>query len=442
MADSNVAIITELKTFLEKKSNNSNEREQYTFSPKSFLRKRVLTFERISVLIVSSLKRTLSLELSKFSELFSVGLSCSKQAFCEQRAKLAPSFFHDWNQVFVQSFYQHHRKNIKTWKDLIVWAVDGSTISLPQTEELRNVFGWASSSSESSGKVTARVCLISDVLNEVVVSGRLHSYFSSEEDAFINVLDGKDTEGKVLIFDRGYPSYWLEYLLMQKGVKFIMRVKKNENKQIIDFLSSDAMDITEDWYPSYKSLKKLESLGMDINQRTPIKIRMIKVLLNTGETEALITNLYDTEKYDAKSMEQAYHFRWGIETTYSTLKEKLQLEQFSGIRQICIEQDFFANLFLYNLQCLIEKQAEPYLENVNKKRKHNYKINKNVSLGILKEHVVRLFMGNNCRQVLRDLEKLFGNYLEPVRPGRKYPRFLKQRPNKKYYTLTNYKRAL
>ena len=50
------------------------------------------------------------------------------------------------------------------------------------------------------------------------------------------------------------------------------------------------------------------------------------------------------------------------------------------------------------------------------------KVNKNVSFGLLKEHIVNLFLGNDSRQVLRELEKLFGNYLEPVRQGRKYPR--------------------
>jgi len=48
----------------------------------------------------------------------------------------------------------------------------------------------------------------------------------------------------------------------------------------------------------------------------------------------------------------------------------------------------------------------------------------------------------NSRSILRELGKLFGNYLEPIRPSRKYPRIKKRMPNVKYYTLTNYKRAL
>ncbi|KAA6307646.1 hypothetical protein EZS27_040682, partial [termite gut metagenome] len=101
------------------------------------------------------------------------------------------------------------------------------------------------------------------------------------------------------------------------------------------------------------SLKELRDRGVKINKRTPIRVRMVKVLLDTGETEVLITNLYDTSLYTTEELKEVYHLRWGIETFYGYVKEELQMGQFSGIRSICIEQDFAANLFLFNLQSLI-----------------------------------------------------------------------------------------
>ena len=84
--------------------------------------------------------------------------------------------------------------------------------------------------------------------------------------------------------------------------------------------------------------------------------------------------------------------RWGIETFYGYVKEELQLGQFSGIRDICIRQDFAANLFLFNLQSLIEKQCEPYIEQVCKTRIYKYKVNKNISWASMKYGVVKLFL--------------------------------------------------
>ena len=442
MAEANEIIMSELKSFLGRASGESPERERYVFSPRAFTRKRILTFQLMVLLVTNALKRTLSLELQTFFACSGNGKSCSKQAFCEQRGKLKPTFFHDWNRVLTEGFYRHYGERAKTWKNMTVWAIDGSTIPLPQTEALREVFGNATNQSPNAYNVTARACLVSDVLNGLVVKGSLHPYFSSEKEACLHVLDTLDTEGKLLVFDRGYPSFYLEYLLMQKGAKFIMRVKKNENRAVVRFLESGMNDLTEDWHPSCKSLKKLQSIGIEADNRTSIKIRMVKVPPDTGETEILITSLYDRQTYSAASLKEAYRFRWGVETDYGNLKEKLQLAQFSGIRQICIEQDFAANLFVYNLQSLIEKQTEPYTQALSRKRKHRCKVNRNVSYGMLKDRVVKLFSGNDCRKTLRELAKLFGNYLEPVRPGRKYLRKQKPGPPGKYHTQLNHKRAL
>jgi hypothetical protein len=169
---------------------------------------------------------------------------------------------------------------------------------------------------------------------------------------------------------------------------------------------------------------------------------MVKVLLDTGETEILITNLHNTSAYTTEDLKEVYHLRCGIETFYGYIQEELQLRQFSGIRSICIEQDFAANLFLFNLQSLIAKQTESYVEAVNRKRKHTYKVNKNISWGSLKGRVVKLFMEEDSNKVLVELQKLFERYLEPVRPNRKYPRIKRRMPTGKFYTITNYKRAI
>jgi hypothetical protein len=109
---------------------------------------------------------------------------------------------------------------------------------------------------------------------------------------------------------------------------------------------------------------------------------------------------------------------------------------------VCIEQDFSANVFLFNLHILMEKPAEAYIEAVRRKRKYRYKVNKNISWGLLKDRVVCLFIQEDSLSILTELEKLFARHLELLRPGRKYPRIKKRKPDGKHYTITNYKRAL
>jgi hypothetical protein len=442
ITDANVGIIQELKKFLNEISNENVQRARYVESAKSFTRRRQLPFKRIVMLILNGLKRSLQVELQSFFERFSPGQSCSKQAFCNQRIKLKPSFFHAWNQVLVSGFYHYYGDKVKQWKGMNLWAIDGSSVPLPELEDLKQSFGGATNQQEGQVQVTARICVLYDVLNSIAIKGFLHPYTVSEEAVIPECLSGLALENKLLLFDRGYPSYWLMYLLMQKGAKFVMRVSSNANNAVKNFFVSPESDITIEWRPPYASLKKLRDMGFIISKHESIKIRMVKVVLDTGETEVLITNLYETDIYTQEDLKEVYHLRWGIETYYGYVKEELQLGQFSGIRQICIEQDFIANLFLFNLQSLIEKQTEPYVEAIGSRRKYRYKINKNISWASLKNRVVRLFLQEDAHSILTELETLFENYLEPIRPGRKYPRIKKRNPNVKYYTLTNYKRAI
>ena len=440
MADSNIRIITELKHFLEETSQMQSKKATYSLSPKDFTRTRKLDFKTLSLLILHSLKRSLSVELHDFFG--HIGKeSCTKQAFSEQRSKLKPSFLEDWNNLLVESFYAHYASAAKKWKGMLLWSIDGSTTPLPNSEELREKFG-CPGSRQGQSNPAARICVLYDVLNQISIKGFLHPYAESEENVVLDVLEGSELSQSLLLFDRGYPSYWLMHRLINKQSHFVMRVQSNANNTVKAFIDSDLSDITVDIYPSYKSMSKLSQMGIGITRATPIKVRYVKAILDTGEIEVLATNLYDPSLYTIADLKEVYFLRWGIETFYGYVKEELQLGQFSGIRDICIRQDFAANLFLFNLQSLIEKQCEHHIEKVSNTRKYKYKVNKNISWASMKYRVVKLFLFQNTNSILIELQLLFESHLEPIRPGRKFLRTRKGRPNCKHYTLTNYKRAL
>ena len=59
-------------------------------------------------------------------------------------------------------------------------------VPLPWTDELMRVSGGATNWCVSEPvSVTARVCIFYDVPNRTVIKGKLHSYFSPENDACI-----------------------------------------------------------------------------------------------------------------------------------------------------------------------------------------------------------------------------------------------------------------
>ena len=58
--------------------------------------------------------------------------------------------------------------------------------------------------------------------------------------------------------------------------------------------------------------------------------------------------------------------RWEIELNYEKIKNKLRIENFSGKRRTIIEQDFYSQIYLFNLQMAIQNKAQKELEQENK----------------------------------------------------------------------------
>ena len=96
------------------------------------------------------------------------------------------------------------------------------------------------------------------------------------------------------------------------------------------------------------------------------------------------------------------------------------------------------NVKIIDLQSLIENQCEDYLQKINIKRKHRYRINRNVCRAFLKHDIVKLFLQNEPEEILVQLQSAFERNPEPIKPGRKNPRIKKiKRLNGKYQTFTN-----
>ena len=101
-------------------------------------------------------------------------------------------------------------------------------------------------------------------------------------------------------------------------------------------------------------------------KNTPyLNLRIITIELDNGEKETLLTNLPET-KFKTEEFKQLYHLRWGIETNYNTMKNRLNIENYTGKRKITIEQDIYSKFLKYN----IFQHYETYLTLlINKKKR-------------------------------------------------------------------------
>jgi hypothetical protein len=441
MDTANLRIITDLKKFLMQISSHKELWRSSVVSEKAFTRNRRLPFSTLVLMILNLPKRSLNVELHSFFAHIN-RIRCGKSAFSMQRTKLKPYFFQLWNKVLVHSFYHHYNERVKRWKGFILLAFDGTVISLPNTPELSAIYGYASNQRGGFGAV-ARGCIMYDVLNKLIIRCDLFPYSVCERSAVMEQLE-QAPSNSLLTFDRGYPCFWLFYLLLQKTQhKFVMRVRLDFNKVVRAFVQSSEQDCIKIFNPSYDAVKQLQQMGVTATEQTTIYLRLVKIPLKSGKIDVLITNFYSSEVCSMQDLKEIYSLRWGVETCLGTLKNQLQIENFSGIRKVCVEQDFFANIFAYNLQSIVEKQCESNVAKVSENRKYNYQINKNMSWAFMKNRLIDLFLTENSLQILLELQALFQQHIEPIRPYRTYPRIRKaSNKNGKHHTTTNYKRAI
>ena len=153
----------------------------------------------------------------------------------------------------------------------------------------------------------------------------------------------------LFVFDRNYPSIELYELLNERHAKFIMRLSVNdyinERKQMKK--DDEIIEIQYNSYRKYHFMKKKPEVYKKIKDKTGIKLRIVNIKLNSGETETLITNIL-TKKFNAENFKEIYHARWKIEEGYNSLKNKLKIEKFTGKLPIFIYQDTYAQVLVYN----------------------------------------------------------------------------------------------
>jgi hypothetical protein len=372
--------------------------------------------------MINFLRKSLSLEIENFVKhiKFFIGnnkLTCfSKSAFVQCRNKIHPEVFKHLNNTLINEFYTNNDASINLWKGFRLLSVDGSRMTLPNTEELKNEYS-QTKNQNSSGVVQARVSVLYDVLNNFVLDGKLAPLSVGELASAIAHLECTRPQD-LIIYDRGYPSFQLIFEHYRLNIDFVIRAKKDFNNEIIAFYESGNTTKIIKIYPG----KNTKISDKPYNYQTYQMVRLVRVELPDGEDEILITSLLDNKKYPCKIFKNLYFQRWGVEEFYDEFKNKLKAEHFSGYSKHSILQDFYVALFVSNVQSLIVGEINEELQ-VKNKTKYVYKVNNNLSYGLLKDRIVTLFYSDtNTEVIFSELKELFNKHLIPIRPDRKFER--------------------
>jgi len=404
--------------------NQTKFKEMHRYSNKNFVRECILTFPVLILLLLKKSSRSLQLILNEYMTSNLPKKSITSGAFTKARKKLKYTAFIELNQTSIIDV-MYEDGHYKTYKGHRVLGCDGSKIRLPYTQSVIDEFGTISYLSTQKGMVKTKgentyglASTLYDVLNHIAIDSVLAPAKAYEVDLAVNHLK-KTQKNDLIIFDRNYPSFRMLAEINQAKVDCLIRCSKKSFTTARDMLKgkgADSQTVQIKVHPSKR--KEIQALGL----AETLTLRFVRVLLNTGEYEVLVTTLLDEEKYKTNDFKALYYSRWGVETFYGILKTRLNLENFSGLSAESVKQDFYATIFLTGMETLLTDDAEDIL--TTKVLKKSQKVNKAVSFHAIKYQAFEILLGNenDIDTLLESLTQIFLQNSTIVREKRNPPR--------------------
>jgi len=394
-----------LEAFVNQIKENANDyffKNRHRKSPSDFSRKRTLEFAVVLMIMLNFKTKSNALSVYNFAaETKSIEL-VSRQAYETARDKINSSAFKEVFEDGVKLALSVD--DPKTFCGFRVCPIDGSLALLPTSAALAKKYG---PKTPVEGKTYARISLCVDVLNGVVLDGGIANFSTGERKLAVRHIEKNLSPDLLYLYDRGYWDPKLVSSMCGKGQKFLMRVAQNAVSAIF---RSDTD--SGDFILKHKGSK--------------YPLRYYKFELSSGEMEYLVTNLSREEIPDSE-LPELYHLRWGIETKYDELKNRLQFEGFSGESVNVVEQEFYASMAVMNITgfTIAAADAKVKAEREGKGNKYEYKPNGNMAAGILKDRLIRAIIADDPEiraEMLNKLVNDISRFVVPIIPDRHKPR--------------------
>ena len=311
---------------------------------------------------------------------------------------------------------------------------------MPNSPELKDYCGLQKGQEGSVGRVRGRCLGVYDCLNKIMAITRLDPYNVSEkrqiEEEIDNVLKIYKNEKIILICDRFYFGILFVNELNKKGIKYIIRMQnKHYKKEKLEMQSNDE-EVNLKVRTNSVFYAETEEERNELKKIKYVKTRIIKTIISSGEEEHLATNL-SKEELSSKEAEELYFGRWSIEKAFDIIKNKVKIENFTSHKVIGVEQDFYSQMFLYNILEDIRIDTGEIVKGQKEGLKYDYKVNTNVMVGMLREKLMEIVLseGEEIEKKRDEFIELTKKYLVPIKPGRSFP-------CKKMHSMNKYRHNL
>ena len=348
--------------------------------------------------------RSLTLEIEDFVEKYfddDESKFITKKAVSKQNQKYDYRVFEDMNDELVIKLLESEDFK-RDSKGNILIGIDGTKSEIPNTPETKE---WAEiKETEFTGRKPARtLCSTATSLtNGFVLDANMGKSNSNEREMLkehiLKLSKFPNFKDFIIILDAGYYSLELKIFLDEIGARYVFRLSPTTyDKEISEMTTMDEILQIKNKSSRRISIKDeniLEIAKKLLHIETRIvNIPIINIKNETGELR-LLNNL-STEEYGTLEIGELYRQRWEIEVNYDRLKNKADLENYSGKLELTIKQDFHAKIYIFNLAMILRNNIRKHLERKNEKKREEKgkedRTNINTLMGRVRNKILELF---------------------------------------------------
>ena len=394
-----------------------------------FTRNRKITFSDTCWFLIGLQGKSMPNEVLDFFD-HSVTVPTSS-AFVQQRKKILTEAWDFLYHTFEQACSDF--SNISRY-GYHIYACDGSDVNICRNPDDEETFIHEGNKGYNAIHINALYDLLNHTYHDVVFQGKKKLH---ERSAFNTMVDRYQGPSAIFIADRGYESFNTFAHIIQKGQKFIIRMKDINSNGILS-----AYDLPDDEFDEYiettltrrhtkETMSNPETYTIlppktdfDFLDKTAqyykIYFRIVRFKVGSGFV-CVATNL-PIEDFPPDLLKELYRLRWGEESSFRQLKYTIGLVNFHSKIKDLILQEIYARFILYNFCELVVSHA---VVQTRGETKHPYKINFATAVNICKEYLKH--GGGETEKML-----LIQKYLTPIRPDRKYPLNLRPQRNRDF----------
>lgn len=287
-------------------------------------------------------------------------LPCSPKtgAYCQARKRLPENLFSLVTRGVGRALDDNASRQW-LWKGRRVYIFDGSTVSMPDTQENQAAYPQLYNQKPGVGFPIARVAALFSLSCGAIVEFGIRRYAGKGQSELGILRSFLDTfrPGDVVVADRNLCSWSEMVMLKQRGVDCVCRMKIRKP----DFKKGKQLGIDDHIVPWPKP-RSSRSIDRESYKALPdfLTVRECQVRIKRPgfriKTLLLATTLL-SEEFNKKDFAQVYFQRWNAELDLRSLKQTLQMDILRCKTPELVRKEIWTHILAYNLIRTVMAQA-------------------------------------------------------------------------------------